>query len=58
MTTDGDDKPRKLNRKERRSNLVKARKAMREFKKSRGPSVAPPETIGAKTETEQPESGM
>ena len=37
------EQPRKLNRKERRANLAKARTAMREFKKSRGASVAPPE---------------
>ena len=42
---DGKDEPRRLNRKERRANLAKARTAMREYKKSRGPSVAPPDEV-------------
>ena len=40
---DGKDEPRRLNRKERRANLAKAQRAMRQFKRTRGPSVAPPE---------------
>ena len=32
---------RRLNRHERRANLAKAQKAMKEFKRTRGPSVAP-----------------
>ena len=33
---------RRLNRKERRTNLANNRKEMRKFKRNRGPSVAPP----------------
>lgn len=34
---------RKLNRKERRTNLANVRKQRRKFMRTRGPSVAPPE---------------
>ncbi len=33
---------RKLNRKERRTNLANVRKQRRKFMRNRGPSVAPP----------------